>query len=442
MQKFISFMEKNLLPIAAKIAGQKHLVAIRDAFAALMPLIMAGAFAVMINNVFLSSGSLLATQAHLTTTGFYVAMDKTIVPILNAVNNGTLSIMALGLVISLSYNRAKGEGKDALSVALIATGAFILLDALVRKDPPAATWVTNYLGSQGVFIALVVGLIAPAIYMAIVNKGWEIKMPEQVPPAVARGFSAIIPGTITLLFFGVISFIFTKTAQGSLFAWFETNLAQSLMSLSQGPVAIVAISLLIPAFWFFGLHGANILEAVMTPIYGALATQNVQYYLQGIRKVGDGTNNTLAVWVRGSWDAYVFVGGSGATLPLVIALILFSKVKAQKEIARLSLAPGLFEINEPVLFGLPIVLNPIYLIPFILVQPILTIIAYLASVSGFAGPIVNTIPWTTPPVLAAFLASNGNLGSTLISIINLVVAFLIYLPFVFVANAAETDNKA
>lgn len=138
--------------------------------------------------------------------------------------------------------------------------------------------------------------------------------------------------------------------------------------------------------------------------------------------------------MRGSWDAYVFAGGSGATIALIIAILIASKRTQDREIAKLALPPGIFMINEPILFGLPVVLNPIYFIPFILVQPILTLIAYFATVAGFAGPIVNSVPWTTPPILNAFLATNGSLGAAFISLINIVVAFFIFLPFVYIAN--------
>src|SRR5699024_4862501 len=145
---------------------------------------------------------------------------------------------------------------------------------------------------------------------------------------------------------------------------------------------------------------------IMSPVYGTLGTHNLQAFDQGIRAVGSKPleENTLAYWVSGSWDAYVFHGGSGATLALIIAIIFVSKRKDEKEIAKLSMGPGIFMINEPVLFGIPIVLNPIYVIPFVLNQPILALIAYYASRAGIAGPIVNSVPWTTPPILNALLA--------------------------------------
>jgi len=205
------------------------------------------------------------------------------------------------------------------------------------------------------------------------------------------------------------------------------------MSLGQNIFSILLVSTLIPLLWFFGLHGANMLEAFMSPVYGTLGLMNIDLYKNGIRVVGSGADQ-LAVWVRGSWDAYVFAGGSGATLALIIAILLVSKRKQDREIAKLALPPGIFMINEPVLFGLPVVLNPIYFIPFILVQPVLTLVAYFATVAGIAGPIVNSVPWTTPPVLNAYLATNGSIGAAFIALLNVAIAFVIFLPFVYIAN--------
>lgn len=434
MNGFVNFLEAKFVPVAAKIGSQKHLVAIRDSFAAVMPLILVGAFAVLLNNVFFVPWSLLADPRILGATHpFIVWTNANVAPLFSLMESGTLSILALALTFAIGYNRAMAEKKDALSTGLVGVAGFILLGALSRNNPNVASWVGNFLGAQGLFIALLVGLFSAEVYFFIVRKDWTIKMPESVPPAVGRGFAAIIPGFVAIFTVAIIGYCFNKFAGVNAFTWFEVNISGALMTLSQGIVSITTISFLIPLLWFFGLHGANMLEAVMSPVYGALGTINIQLYSQGVREVGIAAGQ-LAVWVRGSWDAYVFLGGSGATLPLIAAIFMFGKKKEDREVAKLGAAPGIFMINEPVLFGLPVVLNPLYIIPFLLVQPVLTIIAYYATVVGFAGPIVNSVPWTTPPLLNAFLATNGSMGAVIISLVNLLVAFIIYAPFVILAN--------
>lgn len=432
MNHLIQLIEEKFVPIAAKIGSQKHLSIIRDAFASLMPLIMAGAIAVLLNNVFFVPWSLLANFIG-AESAFIVWSNQYIAPIFTAIDSGSLSIMALGLTFALGYKRAQQEGKDELSTALVTVGCFIVCGALIRNNELVASYITHFLGAQGLFVGLVIGLIAPEIYMWVVDRGWIIQLPDSVPPAVSKAFAGIIPGLVTFIIFGVIYYIFILLTGLNVFAWFELNIQTTLMKLSQNIFSILLISTLIPFLWFFGLHGANLLEAVMQPVYGTLGIMNIQNFAEGITKVGMGTNE-LAPWVRGSWDAYVFLGGSGATLALVMAILVVSKKAEDKEIAKYGFGCGIFQINEPVLFGLPVVLNPIYLIPFVISQPIMTLIAYYATILGIAGPIVNTIPWTTPPVIGALLATNGSIGAALTAIVCLIVAFLIYLPFVFATN--------
>ncbi|MGN1344361.1 MAG: PTS sugar transporter subunit IIC, partial [Traorella sp.] len=401
MNRFIQLIENKFVPIAGRIGSQKHLSAIRDAFASLMPLIMAGAIGVLLNNVFFVPWGLLANFIG-PESDFIIWTSEYIAPIFSAIDSGSLSIISLGLVFSLGYKRSEYEGHDALSCALVSVGCFIVCGALMRNNELVASYVTHYLGAQGLFVALIIGLVAPEIYMWGVNKGFVIQLPDSVPPAVSKAFAGILPGFITFFVFGFIYYMFSQFAGLNVFAWFENNIQIVLMKMSQNIFSILLISTLVPLLWFFGLHGANLLEAVMAPIYGSLQVMNLQNFANGVNSVGFKADQ-LAPWVRGSWDAYVFLGGSGATLALVAAILIASKVREDREIAKYGVGFGIFQINEPVLFGLPVVLNPIYLIPFVISQPVMTLIGYYATIFGIAGPIVNTVPWTTPPILSALL---------------------------------------
>lgn len=289
MSGFVSFLEEKFVPIAAKIGGQKHLLAIRDAFAGLMPLVLVGSMAVLLNNVFFVPWSLLAGFIggdH----AFIIWANANLAPLFSIMDSGTLSILALGLVFSVGYSRAMYEKQDALSTSLINVAAFILLGALSRNNPDVASWVGNYLAAQGIFVALIVGLVTPEIYFWVVRKNWVIKMPDTVPPAVARGFSAVIPGFIAVFAWALVAYLFNVFAGSSVFTWFETTIAGSLMTLGQNIFSIVLVSTLIPLLWFFGLHGANMLEAFMSPVYGTLGLMNIDLYTNGVRTVGSGAN--------------------------------------------------------------------------------------------------------------------------------------------------------
>lgn len=446
-------MLEKISNFGAKLGSQRHMVAIRDSFAATMPLVMAGAFAVLMNNVFFVPWSLLANFIG-AESSFITWTNTNIAPLFALVDRGAFAILSLALVLALAYNLAKSYGEDGLSAGLIGVGAFFILGPLSRVSSVSG-WVSDYLGAQGVFIALFVGIIAAEVFVRITKKGFVIKMPELVPPAVSRAFAAIIPGAVALLLFAIIAYIFQRApflageevligeemmeTPASVFNWVEQNITSVLVKLlggeGSGSVfgAVVAsfISLFVGLFWSVGLHGANLLAPVMDSIYLPLATENAANYAAGLE--------ATHVWVRSSWDIYVFLGGSGTTIALLGAIMFAGKKEEEREVAKLGVGAGAFQINEPVIFGLPIVLNPIYAIPFIVSQPILTFIAYMATSIGLVDPVVNITPWTTPPILSAYMATL-DWKAAVLAIVNLAIAFFIYLPFVMASNKTR-ENK-
>lgn len=448
------FMNK-LMEIGAIVGGQKHMSAIRDAFAYTMPLIMGGALALTVNNVFLSNSSVLANIFG-PENAFSVWTNAHLSPWFASVDAGTLSILTVAFVIAFSYIRAQQEEQEPITTVLVTLGAFFILQPLSRVSDNSP-WLSNFLGSMGLFGGILVAMIAPEIYFFFTKKGWTIKMPDMVPPAVGKGFAAIIPGGITFLIFAIVPWIFSllvasgvgptdmvTNAEGVLTEVPITNLFQLIEKIIVTPlidffsgdssnfigalIGVTLLDLLKQIFWFFGLHGANMIAPVLNSVWGVFDTMNMQAYLN------DGANADLIPWTSVSWTIYVNHGGSGATLGLLAALKIFNKRPDAEAIANIALAPGLFEINEPIIFGIPMVLNPIYAIPFVFVSPILTIVAYTSVHFGFGGIPVNQIPWTTPPIFAAWLATNGSFEAVILAIITLVLSVVLYAPFVIMAN--------
>lgn len=181
--------------------------------------------------------------------------------------------------------------------------------------------------------------------------------------------------------------------------------------------------------WFFGIHGHNVLAPILDGVYLVALTENTAAY-----NSAHSAANLPYLWTRGSFDAYAQMGGSGVTLAFIIAIFLFSKREEHKTVAKLSAPMGIFNINEPITFGIPMVLNPSFVIPWLITPPICATIAYLATASGLIPPVFTPVPWITPPVLYAFLATGGNVMAALVSLFNLFVAFLIWTPFVISAN--------
>lgn len=439
------FMDK-FMEIGGKLGANKYMSAIRDGFAYTMPLIMAGALATMLNNVVLTNTSVLAMLIG-EGNSFSEWTNAWIAPLFASLDAGTLSLLSVALVASLAYIRAQQEETDMITTVLVALGAFFILSPLTRESA-SAEWITNYLGSMGMFVAMFVGLVAPEIYIRITDRGWVIKMPEMVPPAVGKGFAAIIPGAITLIAFALIPWLFLtgllhpEMQVGSdtipvtnIFQYVENVVMTPLINVFGGTnpdmylpgmLGVVAITFLKQFFWFFGLHGSNMVAPVVNSIWVMFDQMNVQSFAE--------TGQTMYMWTGNSWCMYVEHGGAGATLALIIGMKLKNIRPDSAAIANMAFGPAIFNINEPVIFGVPLVLSPIYAIPFIFVTPILAFISYTAVWNGFGQAPVNYIPWTTPPILNAALATNFDVESILLSIITLVLAVLMYLPFVLIAN--------
>lgn len=462
MNAFSAWLEKHLLPIAAKIGSQKHLVALRDAFIGLMPVTMAGAFATLLN-AFVRD----FPNQYLGADNGITAFFQPLIGINGLVWTGTLAVMAVVFAASLGYNVAKAYDVDRLSGALVSLSAFImglpqsaaLSVALEDKLPKAALDAINatsansgfsatdtainaagwgyfpfskYMGGSGLFTAMIFGFISVIIFAKLMQKNIIIKMPDSVPPAVSKAFAAIIPGVLALYVSGLIYWGWQKITGETLIDWISETIQAPLLNLSQGYAAVFLIVLLVHVLWFFGLHGTNIMSPVLQTIYGTAMVENTNAFQQG--------DAIPYKWVAGSFEAFVWPGGAGVTLVLLIAILLFSKRADYKTLGKLAIGPGLFNINEPVMFGLPIVLNPIFLIPFILAPIATATIAFFATMAGLVSPVVVNVIWVMPTILSGFLATGGDWRAIVLTIVNLAVAMLIWAPFVMAANRMEADE--
>lgn len=464
MGAFNSFMEEKFMPVAARIGSQKHLVAIRDSFIAIMPVTMVGSIAVLLN-VFLRD---LPTQAGM--TGFVNAMQ----PVINVNGNvyfGSIVILALAFVFALGYNIAKTYDVNAIAGGVIAFASLVTcmaqsakfsftlpgvapealnqlqtlgLDVALSAD--AGSVVLNnveawgyigsgYTGSGGLFTALIVGFICSMIYVQLMLRKFTIKLPDSVPPAVSKAFAAIIPGVVAIYAAGIAAQICVSVTGFTINEMVLKYIQMPLLGLSQGFVSVIVMVFMIQLLWFFGLHGHNVLAPLMDGVYLTALNENISVYQQTLD-----TSQLPYLWTRGSFDAFCQMGGSGITLGLIIAIFVFSRRDDQKAIAKLSWPMGIFNINEPVIFGMPIVLNPVYLIPWLIVPPVCAAIAYLATAVGLIPPVFVSVPWVMPVGIYAFLATGGSFMAALVSLFNLFVSFAIWTPFVIMANKMNIEE--
>ncbi len=424
-----AWLEKYFLPIAAKIGSEKHLVAIRDSFIAIMPITMAGAFATLLNVFFRD----LPGQWGM--TGFVEAMQ----PIIGVNGNvwwGTLAMLSLAFVFSLGYNLSKAYDVAPLAGGLIAFAALITQMPQATADGSMWGYINwQYTQAAGLFTALFVGFIATMIYIWVTKKKLVIQLPDTVPPAVSRAFTAIIPGVISIYTVGILAYLSNTFIGLPINDVISKYVQTPFLGLSQGLISVVITVFAVQLLWMFGLHGTNVLAPVLDGVYLTALQQNNADFMQGVA-----TSDLPYMWTRASFDAYVWMGGAGCSIALIIAIFIFCKRQDTKTVAKLGAPMGIFNINEPIVFGLPIVLNPIYFIPFVFIPVVLAIIAYVATLIGLVPPTFVTIPWIMPPVIYAVMATGGNIMAGVLAIVNLIIAVFLYAPFVLLANKTENNN--
>lgn len=438
MKRFTAWMEEHFVPVAAKIGSQKHLVAVRDAFIAIMPITMAGAFATLLN-VFVRDlpNNYLPDLKIAETMNWLIGINGN-------VWWGTLAILSMAFVFALGYQLSKAYKTNALAGGLIAFSSFIAVTpqvaTIVGAGPKGADVVGwgnlnwAYLDAKGLFTALIIGFISTIIYAKLMNKNVTIKLPDSVPPAVSKAFASIIPGVIAIYVCAILAYLTATFADGQAIGDLILKYVQMpFLGLSQGLGAVVVVVLAVQLFWFFGLHGTNVLGAVLDGTYLTATTMNDSAY-----KAGEAMK---FIWTRGSFDAYVWMGGAGCTIALIIAVLIFSKRADSRAIAKLSAPMGIFNINEPVVFGMPIVLNPIYFIPWLLVPVVLTVIAWVATSVGLVPPVHVVVPWVVPPVIYAFLATGGSFAAAVLAVINLAIGVAIWSVFVIMANRVAIEEE-
>lgn len=434
MKSFTAWMEQHFVPVAAKIGSQKHLVAIRDAFIAIMPVTMAGAVATLLNVFFRDLPNNWWGPDNSFVTSDIVS---NIIGVNGKVWTGTLAILSLVFVFALGYYIAKAYKAPSLAGGVIAIASFIAVTPDVIPVEDAGAWGIGfgYLGAAGLFTALIVGLLASMVYVKLINRNITIKLPDSVPPAVSKAFTAIIPGLIAIYLCAIIAQLVnlgTGKAIGDLILEY---VQQPFLSLSQGFGAVIIVIIAVQLFWFFGIHGTNVLAPVLDGVYLTATNANNAAYI-----AGSAVSELPYIWTRGSFDAYVWMGGAGCTFALIVAVFIFSKKEESRAIAKLSAPMGAFNINEPVMFGMPIVLNPIYFIPWMIVPVILTIIAYAATALGIVPPVFTPVPWVMPPVIYAFLATGGSITAAILAIINLAIAVVIWGVFVLIGNKIDLND--
>ncbi|CUR64482.1 PTS sugar transporter subunit IIC [Leuconostoc gasicomitatum] len=419
-QKFIDRFTR----ISIKIGNQIHLRSLRDAFAMIMPLFILAGLGVLINNVFFPLFLKGTSLANFQTFG-------------NLIVNGTLNIAGLIIAPVVGYCLARNRNyKNALGAAIVSLAGLIVvmpvtLQALPingKKDVDISGFLSySNIGVTGMFAGIIIGLIAAELFIKLSKiEKIKINLGENVPPAVSESFLTLIPTIAVISLLAIISAI--------LFVGFHTDLIKLITTLIQEPLRRVNTSL--PGFLLiysvgnllfgFGIHQAVINGTLLDPVLLINTNKNMQAFA-----AGDHVPYIITSVFR---DTFGMMGGTGSTICLLVATFLFSRVKASREVTKLSIVPGIFNINEPVIYGYPIVFNIPLLIPFVLTPIISLLIAYYATVLGLMNKTVVLVPWTTPPLINGFLATGGDWRAVVVQLLSFIIGVLFYIPFMKISE--------
>ena len=435
MDRMESSLNSILIPIAVKLNSQRHVAAVLHAFITAFPLTIAGSIILVSIFTILDPSGFIASALRLDQLFPNLADAQ---QIFTPVVNGTTNVMSIFVVFLIARNLTRTLGGDDIFAGITALGAFfIMYPPYVETVDGGGALATGFLGAQGLFVAMIVGLLTGEIFHKLTNmEKLEIKMPEQVPENVAKSFSNLIPIIIILVFFSVSNYLISLIVPEGIHELIFRTIQAPLQNLGGNVFTIMLFAFISNLLWVLGIHGPNTIAAVRDPIFTPMGLENLDFI------AANGT--TVGIPFPYNWgslnDGFGNYGGSGMTLGLLIAIFIFSKREDYRNIAKLSIAPGLFNINEPVVFGLPIVLNPIMIIPFILTPMVNIFVGYLAISLGLMNPIGYSVPWTTPGPLIPFLGSGGDWRGLIVGFVALGVSVLMYTPFVIAANGAAKET--
>ncbi|REJ15680.1 MAG: PTS cellobiose transporter subunit IIC [Caldibacillus debilis] len=422
MNKVMEFLERWLLPVAEKLNNNRYLTALRDGFMVALPVIIFGSIFVVIAN-FPFLDRLLGEEA-------YTAYQNALGP----ASAATLSLMGLFVIVGIGYKLTEHYGGQAIYGGVVAIASFLILTPQTVEKVTGAI-PTSSLGAQGLFLGIFTAIISAELYRFFVNKNWVIKMPAGVPEAVSRSFSSLIPIGLTLTVFLLVRILFSYTPYETVQNFIYTVIQQPLTKLGSGLGATIVAVILIQIFWFFGLHGQIIVNTVFDPIWYALNDENFQAFQAGRELPNVITKQFIDTFLVG-------MGGSGMTLAVVILIFLIGRSRQVKELGKLGGPPGIFNVNEPITFGLPIILNPLALIPWILAPVVVTVITYFAMASGLVPkPAGIIVPWTTPIGISGFLATGNAWQGAVLQIFNLLVVMAIWWPFLKIIDKSYYEKE-
>ena len=418
VEKFQDRLQEILFPIATKLNAEPHLSALKDGMTITIPLTIIGGFAMLLAVPPVSAGlqpTNIFNQFLLAWQSWAVSNNA----ILMAPYNLTIGAISVYVVFAVAYALAKEYKMNGMSSALIALFVFWLTSAApITDEKLGLVSQMNNLGAVGMFYAIIVAFVTVEVMRFFMKKNIKIKMPDSVPPNVTAPFEALIPAAVLTIGMIILNAICTSLSGNNLCALIFTVI-KPLMFASSSLPAVILLSILLSLFWFFGIHGNNMIGGVLTPITTANIALNAQYYI-----TGQGTPTPLS-------GAFLTIFGNWMSYPaLMVCFFLVANSATLKSIRKVALVPDIFNINEPLTFGVPIVMNVTVALPIMIANVITCTIGYIAMSAELVNSIHIVLPFTIPGVFNLFLSTGGDIRTIILWAVLFALDIIILMPFI------------
>ncbi|VTS41794.1 PTS system cellobiose-specific transporter subunit IIC [Streptococcus pseudoporcinus] len=422
--------QKIIAPIMTFV-NMKGIIALKDGMLAILPLTVVGSLFLIVGQIpFQGVNEAIAKVFGANWTEPFMQ-----------VYSGTFAIMGLISCFAIAYSYAKNAGVEPLPAGVLSLSAFFILlrsSYIPAKGEAIADAISKvWFGGQGIIGAILIGLVVGAIYTEFIRRHIVIKMPPQVPQAISKQFEAMIPAFV-IFTLSMLVYIVAKavTGGGTFIEMIYSVIQVPLQGLTGSLYGAVGIAFFISFLWWFGVHGQSVVNGIVTALL--LSNLDANKALLAANKLT--LDNCAHIVTQQFLDSFLILSGSGITCGLVIAMIVDSKSKQYKALGKVAAFPALFNVNEPVVFGFPIVMNPVMFLPFILVPVLAALLVYGSIAIGFMQPFSGvTLPWSTPAIISGFMV--GGWQGAFVQVVILVLSTVIYFPFFKIQDKIAYQNE-
>ena len=414
---------ENILQAADKLFQNRYIISIKKAFTVTLPVIILGSIASLINNM----------PIDIVQAGLSTPVGQMIRAVNDAIRLGSTAIMAILIAWTLGYYLGNTYKMNGTLSALTSVSAYLTI-CVTTSDGGISL---SQLGSSGLFGAILIAILATELYHAFSRL--KINISEDTAEEVRQLFEALFPVMLSIFSIALTNGIVLTTSGKGVDEWIYTALSLLFSAADGGGLGGTLLLVFgIHIFWFFGIHGGNVMDSIMVSAFGENLIHNASQYALN----HDAFNEQLDIISKGFLDTFVFMGGAGTSLCIIIAVLIIARSRYMRSIAKMGGVFALFNMNEIMLFGFPVILNPILLIPFLLTPLTITLVSWSAMSLGLVARVVTEVHWAMPPLISGYLATGGHLSGSILQVVNIAAGILIYLPFIRLMDRREVQKEA